>query len=54
MTLRLFSRNFESVPASTAWYFSDIEEAKGKVECLGRGQSAQRRKTKKWQLGNTQ
>lgn len=30
MTLRLFSSDFESVPASTAWYLSDIAEAKGK------------------------
>ena len=28
--------------------------AKNQVECLGRGQSAQWRKTKNWQLGNTQ
>jgi hypothetical protein len=28
--------------------------AKNRVECLGRGQNAQWRKTSKWQLGNTQ
>jgi len=28
--------------------------AKNQVECLGRGQNAQWRKTSKWQLGNTQ
>lgn len=43
MTLRLFSRNFESVPASTAWYLSDIAEAKGKQELFTK-QSPQRLK----------
>jgi hypothetical protein len=28
--------------------------AKNQVECLGRGQNAQWRKTSKWELGNTQ
>ncbi len=41
MTLRLFSGTFESVPASTAWYLSDIAEAKGKQDLFTR-QSPQR------------
>jgi Fic family protein len=32
MTLRLFSRKFESVPVATSWYLSDIGEARGKQE----------------------
>ena len=43
MTLRLFSREFESVPASTSWYFADIGEARGKQELYTR-QSPQRLK----------
>ncbi len=43
MTLRLFSGNFESVPASTAWYLSDIAEAKGKQDLFTK-QSPQRLK----------
>jgi len=41
MTLRLFSRKFESVPASTSWYFTDLGEARGKQELFTR-QSPQR------------
>jgi len=40
-TLRLFSRKFESVPASTAWYLTDLAEARGKQELYTR-QSPQR------------
>jgi Fic family protein len=36
MTLRLFSRKFESVPASTSWYLSDLAEARGKQELFTR------------------
>ena len=43
MTLRLFSRKFESVPASTSWYLADIGEARGKQELYTR-QSPQRLK----------
>jgi len=43
MTLRLFSRNFKFVPASTAWYLADIAEAKGKQDLFTR-QSPQRLK----------
>src|SRR4030067_1111898 len=32
MTLRLFLRKFEAVPASTAWYLADLGEARGKQE----------------------
>ena len=43
MTLRLFSREFESVPASTSWYLADLGEARGKQELFIR-QSPQRLK----------
>lgn len=43
MTLRLFSRSFESVPTSTSWYLSDLGEARGKQELFTR-QSPQRLK----------
>jgi len=43
MTLRLFSRKFESVPASSSWYLSDLGEARGKQELFTR-QSPQRLK----------
>jgi len=41
MTLRLFSRKFESVPAVTAWYLADLAEGRGKQELYTR-QSPQR------------
>ena len=41
MTLRLFSREFESVPAATSWYLADLGEARGKQELFTR-QSPQR------------
>src|SRR3972149_3357374 len=44
MTLRLFSRKFESVPAATSWYLSELGEARGKQELYTR-QSPQRLKT---------
>lgn len=44
MTLRLFSRKFESVPAATSWYLADLGEARGKQELFTR-QSPQRLKT---------
>ena len=44
MTLRLFSKKFESVPASTSWYLTDLGEARGKQELYTR-QSPQRLKT---------
>jgi len=43
MTLRLFFRKFESVPASTSWYLADLGEARGKQELFTR-QSPQRLK----------
>lgn len=43
MTLRLFSREFESVPAATSWYLADLGEAMGKQELFTR-QSPQRLK----------
>jgi Fic family protein len=43
MTLRLFNRKFESVPASTSWYLADLGEARGKQELFTR-QSPQRLK----------
>ncbi|MDY6987746.1 MAG: Fic family protein [Thermodesulfobacteriota bacterium] len=43
ITLRLFSRKFESVPASTSWYLADLGEARGKQELHTR-QSPQRLK----------
>lgn len=44
MTLHLFSVKFESVPASTSWYLTDLGEARGKQELYTR-QSPQRLKT---------
>jgi len=44
MTLQLFSRRFESVPASTSWYLVDLGEARGRQELFTR-QSPQRLKT---------
>jgi len=43
MTLRRFSRKFESVPAATSWYLADLGEARGKQELFTR-QSPQRLK----------
>jgi len=43
MTLRLFSRRFEFVPAATSWYLADLGEARGKQELFIR-QSPQRLK----------
>lgn len=43
MTLRLFSRKFESVPGATSWYLADLGEARGKQELFTR-QSPQRLK----------
>jgi len=43
-TLRIFSRKFESVPASTAWYLAELGESRGKQELFTR-QSQQRLKT---------
>ncbi|MFH2046302.1 MAG: Fic family protein [Pseudomonadota bacterium] len=43
MTLILFSKKFESVPAATSWYLSDLGEARGKQELFTR-QSPQRLK----------
>ncbi|MBN2467760.1 MAG: Fic family protein [Deltaproteobacteria bacterium] len=43
MTLRLFSRSFESVPTSTSWYLADLGEARGRQELFTR-QSPQRLK----------
>ncbi len=43
MTLRIFSSKFESVPAATSWYLSDLGEARGKQELFTR-QSPQRLK----------
>ena len=42
-TLRIFSRKFESVPAATSWYLSDLGESRGKQELFSR-QSSQRLK----------
>ena len=42
-TLRLFLQKFESIPAVTAWYLSDLGEARGKQELFMR-QSPQRLK----------
>jgi len=42
-TLRSFAGKFESVPASTSWYQSDLGEARGKQELYTR-QSPQRLK----------
>ena len=43
MTLRRFAGKFESVPASTSWYLTDLGEARGKQELFTR-QSPQRLK----------
>ncbi|MFH1853428.1 MAG: Fic family protein [Candidatus Neomarinimicrobiota bacterium] len=43
MTLRLFSRKFETIPTTTAWYLSDLAEALGKQDLFTR-QSPQRLK----------
>jgi len=43
MTLRRFSRKFESIPVVTSWYLSDLGEARGKQELFTR-QSPQRLK----------
>lgn len=43
MTLRFFSRKFESVPASTSWYLTDLAESRGRQELFTR-QSPQRLK----------
>ena len=43
MTLQLFSRKFESVPAATSWYLADLGEARGKQQLFTR-QSPQRLK----------
>ena len=43
MTLRSFTRKFESVPASTSWYLADLGEARGRQELFTR-QSPQRLK----------
>ncbi|RPJ13287.1 MAG: Fic family protein [Desulfobacteraceae bacterium] len=42
-TLQIFSQKFESIPAATSWYLSDLGEAKGKQELFTR-QSPQRLK----------
>ncbi|HOP47349.1 MAG TPA: Fic family protein [Desulfobacteraceae bacterium] len=44
MTLRIFSHKFESVPAATSWYLSDLGESRGKQELFSR-QSPQRLKS---------
>jgi hypothetical protein len=36
MTLRLFPRKFESLPAATAWYLADLGESRGKQELFTR------------------
>ena len=41
MTLRLFSENLETIPATTSWYLADLGEARGKQELFTR-QSPQR------------
>lgn len=43
MTLRFFSRRFDSIPASTSWYLADIGEARGRQALFTR-QSPQRLK----------
>ena len=43
MTMRLFTRKFDSIPVATSWYLSDIGEARGKQELFTR-QSPQRLK----------
>src|SRR4030042_2550490 len=44
MTLRLFSQKFESIPASTSWYLTELGEERGKQELFTR-QAPQRLKT---------
>jgi len=46
MTLRHFTLKFEDVPASTAWYLTDLAESRGKQELFTR-QAPQRLKTLK-------
>ncbi|MEW6263441.1 MAG: Fic family protein [Thermodesulfobacteriota bacterium] len=43
MTLRLFSRQLDAIPAAAAWYLADLGEARGKQELFTR-QSPQRLK----------
>jgi Fic family protein len=43
MTMKMFTRKFESIPAITSWYLSDISESKGRQELFTR-QSPQRLK----------
>jgi Fic family protein len=43
MTLRLFSENLETIPATTSWYLADLGEARGKQELFTR-QAPQRLK----------
>jgi Fic family protein len=43
MTMKMFARKFESIPAITSWYLSDISESKGRQELFTR-QSPQRLK----------
>ena len=44
MTLRLFARQLDTIPAATAWYLADLGEARGRQELFTR-QSPQRLKT---------
>jgi Fic family protein len=44
MTLRIFSRQMDTVPAATSWYLSDLGEERGRQELFIR-QSPQRLKT---------
>ncbi|MBI5197916.1 MAG: hypothetical protein HZA19_04830 [Nitrospirae bacterium] len=44
MTLRLFSRKFESVPMAASWYLADLGESRGRQELFTR-QTPQRLKT---------
>ena len=43
ITIKMFARKFESIPAITSWYLSDISESKGRQELFTR-QSPQRLK----------
>ncbi|MCK5242152.1 hypothetical protein KAR34_06860 [bacterium] len=43
MTIQCFARKFETVPATTSWYLSDLGEARGKQELFTR-QAPQRLK----------
>jgi Fic family protein len=43
MTLRIFSRQMDTIPAATSWYLSDLGEARGRQELFTR-QSPQRLK----------